>query len=92
MKKIINYKKAVLLIILIFWLIPFGGCKKEIKLKINSIPSEATLYIDSQHIGKTPIEVNLNPGEHHIEIEKVNYITLREKIKVFPFGKKKLEF
>lgn len=92
MKKIINYKKAVLLIILIFWLIPFGGCKKEIKLKINSIPSEATLYIDSQNIGKTSIEVNLNPGEHHIEIEKVNYITLREKIKVFPFGKKNWSF
>jgi hypothetical protein len=91
-KKIIDYKKVVFIIMLISLLIPSEGCKKAIKVSLKSTPSEATVYIDSQLVGKTPFEVNLNPGEHLVEIEKENYINLREKVEVSLFGRKKFNF
>ncbi|MEM2929132.1 MAG: PEGA domain-containing protein [Nitrososphaerota archaeon] len=92
MRKNLIYKRFIILIIFLIYLPIINGCKKEIKLKIDSIPHDAILYINSQYKGKTPIEINLYPGEYIIEIEKENYFTLRKILKIFNFGKKEYTF
>lgn len=63
--------------------------KKNIKeIIIDSNPSNAKLYIDSNYIGLTPIKIELNLGEHTIELEKENYKILKEKFNVSFFSKK----
>ncbi|MDI6861733.1 MAG: PEGA domain-containing protein [Caldisericia bacterium] len=81
--------KKILICLIILGLMGLvtNGCKKETKLKIDTIPSNAMLYINSQYKGKTPININLFPGEYQIEIEKENYFTLRKILKISNFGK-----
>jgi hypothetical protein len=56
--------KKILICLIILGLMGLvtNGCKKETKLKIDTIPSNAMLYINSQYKGKTPININLFPG------------------------------
>jgi hypothetical protein len=49
-------------------------------LTINSTPSDATVRIDGEDVGTTPLEVRLSPGGHAIAISKAGYTTLERKV------------
>jgi hypothetical protein len=41
---------------------------------INSLPVEATLFIDRQEVGKTPWTGPLAPGQHRLEFRHVDIV------------------
>lgn len=45
----------------------------HINVKINSVPQEAQLYIDSTNRGITPVTVTIEPGSHSILLQKKGY-------------------
>mgnify|MGYP001417221095 CR=1 FL=1 len=65
--------------------------KYEAKLSIDSNPSNAFVYINSNFVGKTPIYFDAYPiGKYEIEILKDQYLSEKEQIDLVPFGEKKL--
>lgn len=54
---------------------------QEGRLNVNSNPSEAQLYVDSQHIGLTPYEMRLDcKNSHTIRLEKEGYSPFQQTI------------
>ena len=47
--------------------------QKSAKLKAESTPSGATLYVDGIQVGFTPNTVSLEPGKHELIISLPNY-------------------
>ena len=59
----------------------FGG--REVAIAITSEPSGATVFIDDEFRGATPIEgLKLAVGEHHVRIQKAGYEVCRGPLKV----------
>jgi len=51
-------------------------------LSFSSEPPGATLSIDGDVVGVTPLSIDLAAGEHALELAKANYDTLRDRITV----------
>ncbi|NJF26148.1 PEGA domain-containing protein, partial [Thermococcus sp. Bubb.Bath] len=54
------------------------------KLTINSTPEGASIYIDGVYKGKTPLNVNLMPGDHSLELTLENYTNVTKQITLSP--------
>ncbi len=55
--------------------------KKNVKLSIESNISDASVFVDTLEIGKTPtMNLSLSPGEHHVKIIKQGYKPYLKKI------------
>ncbi|MGD2245742.1 MAG: protein kinase [Candidatus Aminicenantes bacterium] len=55
---------------------------QEGKLVVNSVPSEAAVYIDGNQLGITPVTSPLSPGKHSLRIEKSGYEEITEEIEI----------
>ncbi len=53
-------------------------------LSVESEPAGATVLVDGQRVGTTPIEVRLGPGEHRIETQLEGYATQSRTIDAVP--------
>lgn len=53
-------------------------------LTIESVPSGASVLVDGEHVGTTPIEVRLGPGEHRIETQLPGYASQSRTIEAVP--------
>ena len=51
-------------------------------LSIDTTPSNASVYINNEYKGKTPLEIELTPGTYKIEIKKENYETYTQTIEL----------
>jgi hypothetical protein len=45
------------------------------RLRVDSEPGGATVRVDGQDVGTTPLEVDVTPGAHEIEVERRGYRT-----------------
>lgn len=61
-------------------------------LRIDSQPSGADVFIDNVLYGKTPIELELPPGEKNIFIGKDGYCEISDTVKLLPFEKKQVNY
>ncbi|WP_297491602.1 PEGA domain-containing protein, partial [Thermococcus sp.] len=43
-------------------------------LRINSDPSDASVYINGTYMGKTPLTLNVSPGVYRVELSKGGYV------------------
>ena len=43
------------------------------ELKIDTTPSDAEVFIDNVSKGKTPLDINIEPGRYQLELRKENY-------------------
>ena len=69
-----------LLIIAVLCAAPFVGCKKApppppLVLKVSSTPVGAAVALDGKAVGKTPVQGNIPPGDHLLEISLTGYET-----------------
>lgn len=82
--------KILNLILIIILFLILGGCTtKKVKLIINSEPQDGDLYLRPLNVksewiyyGKTPLNLELKRRYYEVKIEKNNYVTIREKIKI----------
>ncbi len=59
---------------------PFTGCRKEqpppmVQLKVDSAPAGATVSLDGQPLGKTPLQKAVPPGNHLLEVALAGHET-----------------
>jgi len=59
---------------------PAQPIKKEGTLIIKSNPSGATVYINNDKKGLTPLKISLSPGSYNLKIEKEDYLTYTDSI------------
>ncbi len=55
---------------------------QEGKMVVNSVPSEASVSIDGNRLGLTPLTSPLSPGKHSLRIEKSGYEEITEEIEI----------
>lgn len=51
-------------------------------LRVVSAPAGATVFVDGEKIGTTPVEHRVTSGRHLVEVERVDYIRERREIDV----------
>jgi len=61
------------------------------KLKMDSQPSGADVYLDGQRKGVTPLIIEVDPGKYIVKIEKEGYKPIEEEINLSLFIEKKYE-
>lgn len=61
-------------------------------LKIDSQPTDAHVFINNIFYGKTPVEVELPPGEKSIFIRKNGYCEISDRVTIMPFEKKQINY
>ncbi|NQZ00186.1 MAG: PEGA domain-containing protein [Bdellovibrionales bacterium] len=54
------------------------------RLKIDSNPSQAEVYLDGELIGKTPGEFQVRPGLRMLELKKKDHITAQKRVELEP--------
>ncbi len=61
-------------------------------LAVTSDPTGATIFIDGEKIGPTPLEEQLSPGRHEAEIRKKGYLTQTRTIEAVKGVRETVEF
>jgi len=81
------FKKLLLFIIVISQLYP------QIKLDVNTIPTEVDIYLDGINLGSSPIRnERIIPGLHKFEIQKKGYAPLNYELFVNPSKAIEIDF
>ncbi|MEE1269185.1 MAG: PEGA domain-containing protein [Treponema sp.] len=82
-------KKTSTLFVIISALITLNSCVSSTRVVINSKPSNADVYEDGQHVGKTPVSLNISNlvwNSPDITISKDGYtsmpVTLQKEEKI----------
>ncbi len=52
-------------------------------LSVSSTPSEARIYLDGEHSGNTPKNIEVSKGWHKIKLEKDGFQILEDDIKIY---------
>lgn len=74
-------KRIVLVLILI--ILVLNGCSSSGKiLLLNSTPVGASVYINDNYEGVTPLEKNVNNGEYQVVIKKEGYKDFKQDVSV----------
>jgi hypothetical protein len=47
-----------------------GAYNKESTLRITTIPTKASVYVDKRYIGASPIQINMSPGKYSFQAQK----------------------
>lgn len=90
--------RALLLIISILSLVPVYAQdlitedkSSEVKLIVDSDPSDAEVYIDGKLYGRTPLSVReLKAGTYEVQIKKESFTTFTQKVECSPLGYKEV--
>ncbi len=53
-------------------------------LNLASNPNEASVLVNGEFVGSTPLEHTLEPGNHQLEIRKANYQPVQESLELNP--------
>ncbi len=61
-------------------------------LKIDSQPTDAHVFINNTFYGKTPVQIELPPGEKNIVIRKDGYCEITDSVTIMPFEKKQINY
>ncbi len=61
------------------------------KVKILSNPA-ADAFVNGRRLGKTPVEIELNPGKHEVVLRRENYFDLNQVIEVSNLQNQLFEF
>ncbi|WP_198362270.1 PEGA domain-containing protein [Thermococcus profundus] len=61
-----------------------NGVFRQGILLINSNPTGASVYIDGEYKGKTPLNVTLIPGDYILKVTLENYATVTRQITLLP--------
>tara|TARA_B100000427_G_C15509398_1_gene595459 strand:+ start:1804 stop:2289 length:486 start_codon:yes stop_codon:yes gene_type:complete len=65
----------------------------QIKLDVNTIPSEVDVYLDDVNLGSSPIRnERIIPGQHVFEIKKKGYAPLKYELIVNPSQAVEIDF
>jgi len=56
--------------------------KSGFKLSIKTDPGQATVFVDDQSVGMSPIDRTVLPGSHRIKIEKSGYKPVEEDVNI----------
>jgi hypothetical protein len=74
-------KKFILVLVLV--LIFLGGCtSRGTILLLNSTPTGASVYINDNYEGVTPLEKNVNNGEYQVVIKKEGFKDFEQNVSV----------
>jgi hypothetical protein len=57
-------------------------------LRVSSVPSGAEVRVDGEAVGVTPLEVEIVPGEHSVEVALEGHVSAAEQV-VVPFGSRR---
>lgn len=49
---------------------------------INTVPTNADVSIDGEYVGKSPVTVEITPGNHIVEVTKEHYLPVQKEITV----------
>lgn len=52
------------------------------QLQLTSVPAPAEVFIDDTLVGETPLELEVEPGEHSLEMRAARYLPQQERIEV----------
>ncbi len=55
---------------------------KQASLHVNSTPLNATVRLDGRDIGRTPLVLDVRPGEHRLEVSREGYLTATGSVAV----------
>ncbi len=76
-----NSKNLFLLFFILIGLLFFLGCKKPVKIKIITVPENATVLINGEKlIGKTPMEYDWNYEPQTLVIQKDGFYIISQEI------------
>jgi len=56
---------------------PQGGT-----IEVESSPSQASVYLDGEYLGKTPLVASASPGRHQVEVKKAGYRAYRATVRL----------
>lgn len=61
--------------------------KAEVEIMLNSMPTESTVYIDNNPLGKTPLSLKISlDKELNVKLSKEEYLDKELKIRLLPNG------
>lgn len=58
--------------------------QQDVNIRIDTVPSDAAVFIDNMKLGQSPVSNFLPPGRYGLRIEKEMYITRSDSIDVQP--------
>jgi formylglycine-generating enzyme required for sulfatase activity len=62
------------------------------RLAVETTPADATVYIDGNHRGRTPLDLRLPPNvEYRISVTKPGYRTVQRELNLAPDGRQRLD-
>jgi hypothetical protein len=62
------------------------------RLSITSSPRGATVKVDGEAVGKTPLEITTVPGTHRVEISRPGFVSERREVELVDGVRRELEF
>ncbi|MBS3786808.1 PEGA domain-containing protein [Candidatus Bipolaricaulota bacterium] len=65
--------------------------EKLSEISVFSHPANAKVYVDEQFIGRTPVNVSVEPGNREVNLQRTNYEDWSDTVFVKPYRQKRIE-
>lgn len=93
---VVRFQTAIVLSLVLSWLASVfpadasQSAEDAARLVVRSEPQAAHVYVDGEYRGMTPVEVEIDPGDHAIRIVKDGYLLVEQAVTIDPESRSEL--